>query len=130
MSNSRETLIRVCGVEQVVRTELSGSVKKLEVAHTKAVKAALVELRKMSANVLRAKAKRLGEEGRGEYSTLASRWERGVFPRYGTYDVQAAMKPYPKVRFTDEVPDYLVELAPGVYATYDATSTLGAAEAA
>lgn len=40
----RETWLRLYGVERVVRTERTGSVKQLEAAHTAAVKAALAEL--------------------------------------------------------------------------------------
>jgi hypothetical protein len=44
----RETTVRVAGAERVVRTELGGRIrttKQLETAHTRAVKAALIEMR-------------------------------------------------------------------------------------
>jgi hypothetical protein len=43
MTNHRETIITVFGKSQVIRTERTGTVKQLEAAHTKAVRAALVE---------------------------------------------------------------------------------------
>jgi hypothetical protein len=44
-NNFRETTVRVFGVERVVHTELKTTVKALESAHMKAVKAALDEMR-------------------------------------------------------------------------------------
>jgi hypothetical protein len=43
MTHHRETTITVFGKTQVIRTEHTGTVKQLETAHTKAVRAALVE---------------------------------------------------------------------------------------
>jgi hypothetical protein len=121
----RETTIRVAGVERVIRTEVGGkvrTVKQLEAAHAKSVKAALVEMRKAGAPTLRAKARAVGDGGKGEFSKLAARWERGVFAAHGTPGVSSA--PFPKFRFTGEIPEYLTEVAPGHYATAEAAEGL------
>lgn len=126
----RETTIRVAGVERVIRTDGQRTVKLLEAAHTKAVKAALIEMRKVGAASLRERAAKVGDGGKGEYSKLANRWEGGVFASHGTYEVAAMRKPFPKARFTDETPAYLVEIAPGEFATAEAAESMGADEMA
>lgn len=123
----RETTLRVAGVERIIRTEIGGklrTVKQLEAAHTKAVKAALTEMRKAGAETLRKRAAAVGEGGSDCISQQARRWERGTFPSYGTYDVSAARKPFPAPRFTGEAPAYLVEIEPGHYATADVAKQL------
>ncbi|WP_406324016.1 hypothetical protein [Streptomyces niveus] len=129
MSNNdfRETTLRIMGVETVVRTERTGTVKQLEAAHMKAVKAALVELRRPHVPALRARARKVGEGRTGAISTLATMWERGTFPSHGT---DGAMRTsFPKVSSKPTaVPAYMIEVAPGEYATPDAARDMGAAE--
>jgi hypothetical protein len=136
---ARETTIRVAGVERVIRTELGGcirTVKALETAHTKAVKAAVVDARRANLPVFQAAATKAEEYARkcpGDPWARASaegtrnivrRAERGTLSSWGTYDVGRMRKPFPKVRYTDEVPAYLVEVGPGHYATEEAAEQL------
>ncbi|MEU1254842.1 hypothetical protein ABZ445_16340 [Streptomyces chartreusis] len=131
----RETLVRVAGVERVIRTEIGGKVrttKQLETAHTKAVKAALVEMRRANVEGYKRAADEL--EARPWFPlkdldvkrlrNIARRAERGTLHSHGTYDVAAMRKPHPPVRFTDAVPEYLVEVEPGHYATDEAAESL------
>ncbi|MFB7114097.1 hypothetical protein [Streptomyces sp. NPDC056291] len=130
---SRETTIRVAGVERVIRTEVGGkvrTVKQLEAAHTKAVKAALVEMRRANLANLHRKAAELKaarwyplrDLDVKEVNNSIRRAERGTFPTHGTPGASTA--PFPKVKFTDEVPAYLVEIEPGHYATDEAAEQL------
>lgn len=132
---ARETTITVAGVKRLVRTEVGGkirTVKQLEAAHTKAVKAAVVEMRR--ANLAGFKRTVTELEGRPwtprkdidlkAAQSIARRAERGTLTSWGTYDVATARKPFPKVRYTDEVPEYLVEIEPGHFATQDAAEML------
>ncbi|WP_406161078.1 hypothetical protein [Streptomyces canus] len=124
-SEHRETRLTVAGVERVIRTEIGGkirTVKQLEAGHTKTVKAALVEMRKVGAPTLRAKARAVGDGGTGAFSKLAARWERGVFVSHGTPGVSTA--PFPKVRYTTEIPGYLFEIDPGHWVTEGAAELL------
>lgn len=135
----RETLVRVGGVERVIRTEIGGKVrttKHLETAHTKAVKAALVEMRRANlptfeeaARAAEEAVKRIGrrwieEEAAKRARNIVRRVERGTLHSHGTYDVAAMRKPHPPVRFTEAVPAYLVEVEPGHYATEEAAESL------
>lgn len=123
----RETTITVAGIERVIRTEVGGkirTVKQLEAAQAKAVKAALVDMRKASAPTIHARARAVGEGGKGTLSSLARRWERGTFTSHGTYDVATMKRPFPPVRYTEAVPEYLVEVAAGHYATAEAAEGL------
>ncbi|MFD9442103.1 hypothetical protein [Streptomyces sp. NPDC060001] len=135
----RETTVRVVGVERVIRTERVGkvkTVKQLEAAHTKCVKATIVEMRRANLAVLEAAALKAEENKRKNPGSswahadaqaarrIARRAERGTLPSYGTYDVAAMKKPFPAVRFTDAVPEYLVEVEPGHYATAEVAEEL------
>ncbi|MEU3986136.1 hypothetical protein AB0F77_39775 [Streptomyces sp. NPDC026672] len=129
----RVTTIRVAGVERVIRTELVGKVrttKQLEAAHTKAVKAAVVEMRQANLPNLRRKVDQLSrsrwypmrDEDVKDVNNSIRRAERGTFPSHGTPGVSVA--PFSKVKFTDKVPAYLVEVEPGHYATEEAAKQL------
>lgn len=133
----RETTLTVAGVEHIVRTEVGGkvrTVKQLEAAHTKAVKAALVELRRTNLPALEAAAKKaeakavrgtwLDKDEAKRLRNAVRRAERGTLYSCGTYDVATMRKPHPPVRFTETVPEYLVEVEPGHYATDDAAEQL------
>ncbi|PPS86472.1 hypothetical protein BZZ08_03439 [Streptomyces sp. MH60] len=129
----RETVLRVADEERIVRTELGGrvrTVKQLETAHTKAVKAALVEMRRANLANLHRKADEL-KRARWyplrdldvtEVKNSIRRAERGTFPTHGTPGASTA--PFPRVKFTDEIPAYLVEIEPGHYATEEAAESL------
>lgn len=135
----RETTIRVAGVERVIRTERVDkvrTVKQLEAAHTKAVKAVVIEMRranlpafKVSADKAEVEAKKsrgswlLAEDAK-RARNIVRRAERGTLPSYGTCDVATMKKPFPKVKFTDEVPAYLTEVEPGHYATEEVAEEL------
>ncbi|EHM24272.1 hypothetical protein SPW_7366 [Streptomyces sp. W007] len=127
MDTHRETVLTVTGITRVIRTERTGTVKKLEADHTRAVKAALVDMRKAGVPDLRARARAVGEGGKGRISKMADLWERGGFTPYGTYNVAAMRKPFPKVTPAD-VPDYFVETAPGEYVTSEIAEESGATE--
>ncbi|MDX2794054.1 hypothetical protein [Streptomyces scabiei] len=128
----RETTIRVAGVDRVIRTEIDGrvrTVKQLEAAHTKTVRATIVEMRRENLPNLKAaaaKAELAAKES--PYSSLAlanakatkgfvRQAERGTLPSYGTYDVATMKKPFPKARFTGEIPEYFMEIEPGHFVT-------------
>ncbi|PKA37945.1 hypothetical protein [Streptomyces sp. SM8] len=128
MMQFRETILRSQGVEHVVRTEGTGTVKQLEAAHTKAVKATLLELKRETLPALRKAAEdaaaKAGHQTFGvEYHRAEAlrvavrRAEKGTITKFGTYDVATMRKPWPKVRFTTEVPEYLTEVEPGHWAT-------------
>ncbi|MFF1684454.1 MULTISPECIES: hypothetical protein [unclassified Streptomyces] len=145
----RETTITVAGVERVVRTEIGGKVrttKQLEAAHTKAVKAALVEMRQaklderytdMVASAQKPQEDAEGFPGSGERRRQRAQDEADAWrSKYGTAAAPKnvptnfvdASKGFPKVTFTSDIPEYLVELAPGHYATPDAAASMGVAE--
>lgn len=111
-ADHRETLLRFAGVEHVVRTETGGkirTVKQLEAAHTKAVKAAVINLRIETAP--NSMPREMAEE-------MAKRATQ--LPRCNW---DAAVRPLRAVR-TEDPTSYLVEVAPGHYATEDAAETL------
>ncbi|MGV9546795.1 hypothetical protein [Streptomyces ardesiacus] len=134
----RETVLRVADEERTVRTELGDrvrTVKQLEAAHTKAVKAALVEMRRANLPAFEAAAKSAEDEAlksRGAWwvqeaakraRNIARRAERGT--TFGCTSAWAsALKPLPKIRYTEEVPAYLVEIEPDHYATPEAAEQL------
>ncbi|MFJ5103229.1 hypothetical protein [Streptomyces sp. NPDC088554] len=147
MSNDfRETKLRIFGVERIVRTERAGSVKQLEAAHMKAVKAAIdngrqakldAEYADMVSAAQEPVADREGFPGSGERSRRralenAEMWHH----TYGTAKpVKAissayvgARKGFPKASCGKPIPEYLVEIAPGHYATAEAAQSLGAEE--
>ncbi|WP_326812144.1 hypothetical protein [Streptomyces scopuliridis] len=141
MSNDfRETTITVAGVAHVIRTERIGTmrtIKHLEAAHTKAVRAAVIDLRRANADnmeaVAEAKVSKLGGLPTRdliirEARTRANQARRGTLPTYGAYD--DARKGFPKAPSGKPVPSYLVEIAPGHYATAEAARSLGAEELA
>ncbi|MEV8056536.1 hypothetical protein AB0P37_08410 [Streptomyces antimycoticus] len=150
-AESRETTIRVCGVERVIRTQFGGRVrtaKQLETAHTRAVKEALTEERRKSlkarADELRAYADELeanppelelwpdDAERAAEHAKLnaddARRRADGIestkiaFPSHPC-NWEAARSPLRPVA-TQDPTKYLVEVAPGHYATEDAAEGL------
>lgn len=145
-SDFRETMIRVHGVERVIRTERAGSVKRLESAHTKAVKEALVELSRTVteqrdadelASLHAAKwPDKEGFPGSGQRSrdnAVVQAETRHMTRKRRTFGVAPssyvdARKGWPKVTFTASVPDYFVEVAPGEYATAEAAESMGATE--
>lgn len=145
-SDFRETTLTLAGVAHTIRTERTGSVKQLEAAHLKAVKAAIDNTR--AQGVARRNAEELA-------SLRAKTWEdREGFPGSGERSrsnaiVQAeirhlkytapkvrnvtcnyvdARKGLPKVTFGKPVPEYLVEVAPGEYATAEAAEGMAATE--
>ncbi|MFD3422096.1 hypothetical protein [Streptomyces decoyicus] len=113
-SNVCETTVRVAGTEKVVRTERTSTVEHLQTTHTKAVKAAIVELR-------------TAENSRIFRPELAAKKARNEtkFPSY--VDQAKARRPDPLPSRID-VPDYLVELAPGEYATGEAAGAMKVSE--
>jgi hypothetical protein len=129
----RETTIRVAGVERVIRTEVGGkirTVKQLEVAHTRSVKGAVIEMRRANSDVYR---RTLATMEAASWSPardrdieamklIIRRAERGTITSHGTPGVSTA--PFPKVRYTTEIPEYLTEVAPGHYATAEAAEGL------
>ncbi|MFJ9213051.1 hypothetical protein [Streptomyces sp. NPDC102264] len=150
MSNDfRETKLRIFGVERVIRTERTGKVrtiKQLESAHTKAVKSALegVQAADMAAQHeermadIRSRAysdpEGFGEWGVGQgernrardiaveealYARLPK--VRFNFPRCNWVD---ARKGFPKAPTGRPIPTYLVEVAPGEYATQEVAEEL------
>ncbi|MFF3312533.1 hypothetical protein [Streptomyces sp. NPDC002952] len=129
----RETTVTVAGVERIIRTEVGRrvrTVKQLEAAHMKAVKAAVVEMRAANLDAFRQTLAKLEAapwspaRDRDIEATkrVIRRAERGTFPSHGTPGVSTA--PFPKVRFTGEIPEYLTEVAPGHYATAEAAEGL------
>jgi hypothetical protein len=145
----RETTIRVAGVERVIRTERVAkvrTVKQLEAAHTKAVKAAIVAARQakldeqyadMVADAQEPREDTEGCPGSGERSRQSAITDAEIWRHmYGTAGQLKAVpcnyvdarKGFPKVTFKPDVPEYLVELAPGHYATEDAAESMGAEE--
>ncbi|GGY89037.1 hypothetical protein GCM10010327_19750 [Streptomyces nitrosporeus] len=134
----RETLVRVADAECVIRTEVGGKIrtsKQLETAHTNAVKAALIEMRRANLTAFKAaaeaaeeKSERVGrrwleEKDAKRARAIVRRAERGTFHSHIS-PWATDLKPFPKVRFTDKVPVYLVEVAPGHYATAEAAEQL------
>ncbi|MDX2575947.1 hypothetical protein PV332_10690 [Streptomyces scabiei] len=135
----RETTIRIAGVDRVIRTEIGGkvrTVKQLEAAHTKAVRVAIIEMRRENLPNLKAAAATAELAAKeSPYSSLAlanakatkgfvRQAERGTLPSYGTYDVATMKKPFPKARYTGEIPEYLTEIEPGHYVTPDVVSEI------
>jgi hypothetical protein len=129
----RETTVRVAGVERVIRTEVGGkirTVKQLESAHTKSVKAAVIEMRRTNLDAYRLTLATLEAapwspaRDRDIEATkrIIRRAERGTITSHGTPGVSTA--PFPKVRYTTEIPEYLTEVAPGHYATAEAAEGL------
>jgi hypothetical protein len=145
----RETMIRVSGVEQTIRTERGGKIRtpaQLESAHMKAVKAAILAARQSKldaqyadrlADAEKPQQDAEGLPGSGERTrqnlvTQAKIWRhthgtaapvKSVAINY--VDVR---KGFPKVAFKSEVPDYFVEVAPGHYATAEAAKSMGVVE--
>ncbi|WP_326742628.1 hypothetical protein [Streptomyces sp. NBC_01768] len=110
----RETKIRVDGVEQTIRTERTSTVKRLETDHTKAVKAALVARRTEVLSIV------FDPDKAAKMAKAAT-----VFPACNWVD---ARKGFPKAPTGKPIPDYLVEVAPGHYATAEAAKSMGAEE--
>lgn len=135
----RETTIRIHGVERVVRTERATTVKALEGAHTKAVKAALEEMhkeeapayaervRKMNRNDVVAEvgrvfdyydAQRLVSRNGGAAGTnvlrdrLVSKNAKRRFTS-AACNWDDARKGWPKVRFSSDPSAGLTEVEPG-----------------
>ena len=130
MADFRETTVTVTGTTRTIRTERIGTVKQLEAAHTKAVKAALVEMRKAAIPALRERRDpALGPLIRlAWFAEQVAQWEKGTFaPTPGTYSVAAMRKPWPKPT-RRPVPEYLVEVAPGEFATREAAEAMGVEE--
>jgi hypothetical protein len=132
-TNYRETMIRVASIERVIRTEMGGKVrtaKQLEAAHTKAVKGALVDMRRANLDGFKRAAVELEarpwfplkDQDVKRAHNIARRAERGTLHSHGTPGVDA--KPFPPVRYTETVPEYLVEVEPGHYATAEAAESL------
>jgi hypothetical protein len=143
MSNDfRETTVRVYGLERVVRTEGQRTVKQLEAAHTKAVKAALeemhtTELDRIGAEDMASLERKRWKDREGWAGSGARAKENAIsqakeshekrrlrkfnFPKCNWVD---ARKGWPKVSSTTAVPDYLDEIAPGEYATREAAETM------
>ncbi|MEU7039801.1 hypothetical protein AB0A77_01930 [Streptomyces varsoviensis] len=147
LTGHRETTLRVAGVEHVVRTERGGkirTVKQLEAAHTKAVKAAInaarqadldAEYADMVAAAQKPRKDKKGFPGSGERARQRLLDEADAWrSKYGTAKpVKSvpcgyvdARKGFPKVTYTSVVPDYLVEIEPGHYATTEAAESMGA----
>jgi hypothetical protein len=130
----RETTIRIHGLERVIRTEQTGTVKQLEAAHTKAVKAAVTELHAQSVPAYAARVRKMdraavivevsnvlpfydaqklvarngGAAGAHVLREgLVTRYERRKFTVPGT-NYTDARKPFPKVKFNIAVTDPLV----------------------
>ncbi|MFD5504638.1 hypothetical protein ACFWJS_33845 [Streptomyces sp. NPDC127061] len=110
----RETTIRVDGIEQTIRTERTSTVKRLEADHTKAVKAALVARRTEVLSDI------FGPD------EAARKAKAALFTPACNY--VDARKGFPKAPAGKAVPDYLVEVAPGHYATAEAAESMGADE--
>lgn len=110
----RETTIRVHGVEQTIRTERTTTIKRLDTDHAKAVKAALIELRTAE----------YSKTFNPELATAkAIRETRGAVSSYVD-----ARKDLPKAPYNKPVPDYMVQISPGHYATPEAAAGMGASE--
>lgn len=132
-SDFRETTVRVFGVERVVRTQRTTTVKALEAAHTKAVKAALTELTTAPSEKRTARLAGLEKQSRMEGRSTTGNRTRAYIDHIHTPKFRApecgwndARKGWPKVRFSSVVPDYLDEVAPGEYATPEAAATMTA----
>jgi hypothetical protein len=115
VANFRETALTVAGVERVVRTELGGklrTVKQLEAAHTKSVKETIIKMRVDAApdTMPHEMAERLAKRAT---QFPACNWD-------------AARRPLRPVT-TEDPATYLVEIAPGHYATHDAAELLDVA---
>jgi hypothetical protein len=113
----RETTIRVAGVDRVIRTELSGkirNVKQLEAAHTKDVKAAIIDMR------IAASPDSMPRE-------MADRLARRA-TQFPACNYVAARKGFPKATSTSDVPEYLVKVGEDEYATTEAAESMGASE--
>ncbi|MFD7776611.1 hypothetical protein [Streptomyces sp. NPDC059753] len=129
----RETTVTVADVERVIRTEVGGkirTVKQLEAAHTKSVKATVIEMRRGNLDAYRLGLATLEAAAwtpardRDIEATkrVIRRAERGTLTSHGTPGVSTA--PFPKVRYTTEIPEYLTEVAPNHYATAEAAEGL------
>lgn len=135
---SRSTTLRVGNVERVVRTVMEGRVnttKRLETAHTAAVKASIVEMRTANVpayeSIARAAELKATKNPGDPWAKVDAKRARNVARRAerGTTSLHtstwaADLKPFPKVRFTDEIPAGLVEIEPGHYATHEAAEQL------
>lgn len=110
----RETTIRVDGVEQTIRTERTSTVKRLEADHTRAVKAALVARRTEVLSDI------FDPDKAAKMAKAAT-----AFPACNWVDARMG---FPKAPTGKPVPDYLVEIAPGHYATAEAAESMGAYE--
>lgn len=145
----RETTIRVDGFERVVRTELGDkirTVKQLEAAQLKAVKAAIVAMRQakldeqyadMVSSAQKPQEDTEGFPGSGERFQSSLLHQAEVWRHeYGTAKTLKnvptnyvdARKGFPKVTFTNTVPEYMIETAPGEYATPDAAKSMDVKE--
>lgn len=148
----RETTIRVHGVERIIRTELAGAVKtvkQLEAAHAKAVKAAITDARQakldaryadLVADAQKPQEDTAGFPGAGERHRERALAEAGEWRRvYGTAkplksptcNYVDARKGFPSVRFTDKPSDkFLIQVAPGEYVSRELLETVYAPAAA
>jgi hypothetical protein len=114
MSNDtfRETTVTVAGVERVIRTEIGGkirTVKQLEAAQLKTVKAAVIEMRIAAAP-----------------DSMPYEMAHGMAVRATKLPVSnwdAAVRPLRPLR-TEDPTAYLVEVEPGHYATDEAAEQL------
>jgi hypothetical protein len=137
MDNYRETTIRLCGTEKVIRTEQGKRTQQqLGNAHTRAVQKALRELKDETAPAHRARVSKMSREdviaelGRrmdfyeaqklvsrntGAAGTkvlrerLATLFERKTFSTPSS-NWDDARKGDPKIQYTDTIPDELLEL--------------------
>ncbi|MDH6625788.1 hypothetical protein M2271_003599 [Streptomyces sp. LBL] len=149
MQTYRETMIRINGVERVIRTELGGkirTVKQLEAAQLKAVKDGVVAMRQtkldtqydeMVTDAQAPQKDKKGWPGSGERTRQNLLDQAEIWrAKYGTAgpvrnvttSYVNARKGFPKVTFTSTVPEYLIETAPGEYATPEAAKSMGATE--
>lgn len=97
----RETAITVAGVRRVIRTE-GRTAKRLEVEHTKAVKAALIEMRT---------AATVGSDTGAEFREYAERdaARRTRFPKCNWDAATRKLRPVPTV----DPRTYMEEVEPG-----------------
>ncbi|MEO3974422.1 hypothetical protein [Streptomyces sp. CAU 1734] len=115
--NYRETLIRVGGVENIIRTDLTSTVARMEKDHTAGVREALIAMR--TAHL----SKTFNDELAATKARAATRMPEHT-------DHATAKKPHPKPRFTGEVPDYMIKVGPDAYMTPEAAESLGVSRAA